>query len=160
MNNEPTLTQLQPLALAGLETRTTNALEANPATARIGENWQQFFARGLGQTIPNQTNPHKLYGVYTHYQSDFRGEYSQLVAVAVTIADAEAMPDLSVVRVPEARYLVFSGSGEMPQVALQVWQQVWAYFAQSACPHQRAYTTDFEVYDSTRPSMIEIYIAV
>jgi predicted transcriptional regulator YdeE len=144
--------------LVGLETRTSNALEANPATARIGNNWQQFFARGLGQAIPNQVNPHKLYGVYTQYESDFRGEYSQLVAVAVS--EAEAIPDLSTVQAPATCYLLFSGSGEMPQTVLQVWQQVWAYFAQSACPHQRAYTTDLEVYDSTRPDVIEILIAI
>jgi predicted transcriptional regulator YdeE len=158
MNNEPSLIYLQPLTLVGSETRTTNALEANPATARIGNNWQQFFARGLGQAIPNQPNPHKLYGVYTRYESDFRGEYSQLVAVAVNEVASES--DLSVVRMPEARYLAFTGMGEMPQVVLQVWQQVWAYFADSACPHQRAYTTDLEVYDSTRPEVIEILIAI
>ncbi len=162
MNSEPTLaptlTQLSSLTLVGLETRTTNALEANPATARIGDNWQQFFGRGLGQAIPNQTNPHKLYGVYTRYASDFRGEYSQLVAAAVS--DGDSATDLSVVHVPQARYLAFCGMGEMPQVTLQVWQQVWTCFANSACPHQRAYTTDLEVYDSTRPEVIEILIAI
>jgi predicted transcriptional regulator YdeE len=184
MNTEPTLaptlTQLSPLTLVGLETRTTNTLESNPATARIGNNWQQFFARGLGQAIPNQTSPHKVFGVYTRYESDFRGEYSQLVAVSVSkaeaIADRADKPsfskpsearnlglsalDLSTVLVPQARYLVFSGSGEMPQTVLHVWQQVWAYFAQSACAHQRAHTTDLEVYDSTRPNIIEILIAI
>ncbi len=155
----PLLATLPTQSFIGLETRTTNALEANPSTANIPNTWQQFFAHGFAQSIPAQTSSERLYGLYTRYESDFRGAYSMIVAAEVT-PDAVTPNQLTKIEIPAAKYLIFAGTGEMPQAVVQVWQQVWQFFAPSECLHQRAYTTDFEVYDSTRPNTIEIYIAI
>ncbi|HFG1933513.1 TPA: AraC family transcriptional regulator, partial [Vibrio cholerae] len=49
-------------------------------------------------------------------------------------------------------------TGEMPQVVIDLWNEVWNYFASEHCPHERAYTTDFEYYKSA--NSVEISIAV
>ena len=61
--------------------------------------------------------------------------------------------------IPGAKYLVFTGNGELPGVVIQTWGAVWQYFEQEA-GDKRAYTVDFERHDQREPSRVEIYIAV
>ena len=157
MNNESKLVSRPAFQLMGLEIRTTNALEMNPATAQISSVWQCFYAGNVGAAILNRTNPQHLLGVYTHYASDHAGEYSMLVAAEVNAATHQ--PDLTHLHVPDATYLVFSASGAMPQTVIETWQRVWAYFTPNA-KYKRTYTVDFELYDTARADVIEIYIAV
>ncbi|MCW4628168.1 MULTISPECIES: GyrI-like domain-containing protein [Marinomonas] len=65
---------------------------------------------------------------------------------------------LETVSLPAGTYLVFSGEGQMPQVVVSVWEEIWAYFSRDNCPHQRAYTVDFECYTSEHS--VEVYIAL
>ena len=55
-------------------------------------------------------------------------------------------------------YLVFEAKGEMPQVVIEAWGNVWNYFSSEDAKHTRAYTSDFEVYKSD--SEVAIYIAI
>ncbi|EEY45345.1 bacterial transcription activator [Vibrio cholerae] len=54
--------------------------------------------------------------------------------------------------------MTFSATGEMPQVVIELWGDVWRYFGSESCPYKRAYTTDFEYYKSA--SEVEISIAI
>ena len=155
----PVLTERLASSFIGLEVRTTNALESNIATAKISALWQDFFSRNLLQQIPQQVPSGKLYGLYTRFASDYRGEFSVVIGAEV-FPDAIAPPGLTQVQSSASKYLVFSGTGDMPQTVLDTWQQIWAYFSDPACPYQRRYQTDFESYDGTRPNTIEIYIGV
>ncbi|HGS4803246.1 TPA: GyrI-like domain-containing protein, partial [Vibrio cholerae] len=70
----------------------------------------------------------------------------------------EILPDSVQVTVASGKYVTFSATGEIPQVVIELWGDVWRYFGSGSCPYKRAYTTDFEYYKSA--SEIEISIAI
>jgi predicted transcriptional regulator YdeE len=116
------------------------------------------MTEGTIERIANQLPGSAVYGVYTDYESDHDGEYSLLIACAVS--DAGAVPDdMRAVTVPSGKYMVFTGSGEVPQVVMQTWGAVWKFFDETP-KFERAYTVDFERYDGEDPSRVEIFIAI
>jgi predicted transcriptional regulator YdeE len=154
----PRLEVCDEFTVVGTEIRTTNEAEDDPTTAQIGAHWQRFYESALADRIPNRADTAVLYGVYTGYESDYRGAYSHLIACEVN-AGGEAPPAMTTLTIPGSQYLVFTGNGELPGVVIQTWGAVWQYFEQEA-RDKRAYTADFERYDQREPSRVEIYIAV
>jgi predicted transcriptional regulator YdeE len=144
--------------IVGTEIRTTNKAESDPTTAQIGRHWQRFYESALADRIPNRIDAAVLYGVYAHYESDYRGAYSHLIGCEVSTGD-EPPPAMTTLTIPRSRYLVFTGNGELPGVVISTWGAVWQYFERTV-QDQRAYTTDFERYDQREPSRVEIYVAV
>jgi predicted transcriptional regulator YdeE len=61
------------------------------------------------------------------------------------------------VKLAEGKYKVFYGEGEMPQVVIDLWGQVWQYFASEGA-EERAYTTDYEWYETY--GKVHVYIAI
>ena len=53
---------------------------------------------------------------------------------------------------------MFTHKGEMPQIAIDAWTEVWNYFSHDKAEHQRLYSTDFEYYPNGNE--IEVHIAV
>ncbi|WDE12744.1 GyrI-like domain-containing protein [Thalassomonas haliotis] len=143
---------IEGFALAGFATRTKNTDEMDPAKAKIGNLWQQFYGGAGAALLPES----KVYGVYSNYESDASGEFD-VTAAADTLA-GQGLPGTEAVRIKAGNYLVFSGEGEMPDVVIALWGQIWQYFNESDCPHQRAYQSDFEYYKSE--SQVEIYIGI
>ena len=144
--------------VVGTEIRTTNETERDPNTAKIGAHWQRFYESALADRIPNRTDAAVLYGVYTGYDSDYRGAYSHLIACEVSNG-GKVLPAMTTLTIPAAQYLVFTGNGELPGVVIQTWGAVGQYFEREA-RDKRAYTVDFERHDQREPSRVEIYIAV
>lgn len=149
--------------VTGISVRTCNQDEMNPDTAKIGTLWQTFFT----QIAPKLTDDAKVYGVYTHYESDHTGMFDVIAGAEIEIdtltpnelKDNKAtVENVSSINIQSGKYLVFSATGEMPNVVITLWQEVWQYFADANCPHERAYTTDFEYYKSDNE--IDIYIAI
>ncbi|WP_045386028.1 GyrI-like domain-containing protein, partial [Vibrio rotiferianus] len=66
--------------------------------------------------------------------------------------------ELSSVSVLSGSYLKFESEGEFPAAVIAAWQSVWSYFSSQSCEHERAYTTDFEHYESA--SKVSVYIAL
>lgn len=131
----------QPLHLAGITTRTTNAAEFSPATAQIAPLWQRFFAERVAQSVADYTPQSALYGVYSRYASDALGAFDLSAAVLAT-----AVPEgLDAVTVPAGPYLVFEAQGPMPATVIALWAAVWRYF-QDQPAHPRGYASDFEEY--------------
>jgi predicted transcriptional regulator YdeE len=147
-----TPTSLPALHVTGLRVRTRNADEMQPDTARLGRLWGDFAQR----IAPHLTSDSVVYGVYHRYASDQHGEYDVLVGAQSLAAGAPA--DLAQLKVAAGRYLVFEAQGPMPQAALQAWSAVWACFADSDCPHRRAFTADFERYDG--PDRVSVWVAL
>jgi predicted transcriptional regulator YdeE len=146
------------IKLIGLETRTINRQEMDPAKAKIPNLWERFFAEEMAAKIPNQVSPGQLLGTYTHYESDHTGEYSLVVAAEVGNLDIvpEGMTGLTI---PPTKYLVFPVGGEMPTALAEAWGYIWNYFGNGAA-YKRAYTVDFELYDANSPTKVDIYIAI
>ena len=140
----------QPIAIAGISVRTTNAAEFNPVTGKIAGLWGRFFSEGLFDKLPNKLAASPIYGVYSNYESDYMGAFDVTAGVAVTKPESQ-------LELQAGEYLVFSAVGPMPQTVLQTWGVVWQYF-QSNPNVQRRYATDFEAY--TGADKVEIHIGV
>lgn len=153
----PTLThQSEKKKVIGIEARTSNAAEANPAAAKIPALWQRFIQ--TEGSIPHKTDDHIIFGVYTKYASDYRGEYSLLVSCEVN--RLEDVPEgMQAMTLAAGKYLMFVAEGGMPQALVATWGQVWEYFSGEG-EHKRAYTTDYERHDMRNGSRVEVYIAV
>lgn len=152
--------------IRGIQVRTANTHEMDDKTAKIAPLWQQFYT----EIMPQLTETNSLYGVYHHYESDEHGEFNVLAGVELDshneISSTGLQQDKMVdVAIQTGDYLVFSGSGEMPQVVIDVWAKIWAFFDASLDTpdhekptYERAFTTDFEVYNSATD--VDVYIAV
>jgi predicted transcriptional regulator YdeE len=154
----PRLAICDGFTVVGTEIRTTNELERDPATAQIGAHWQRFYRDALADKVANRDDAAVTYGVYTDYESDDRGAYAQLVGCEVR-GGGQVPLGMRTLAIPGGRYLVFTGTGELPAMVVQTWARVWQYFEGEA-REERAYTVDFERYDQRDPSRVEIYIAV
>lgn len=132
----------------GFTVRTKNVDEMNPTTAKIGPCWNRFFT----EIAPSLELNSKMYGLYSNYESDASGEFD------VTACTNQKINDSKPVTIKKGKYLVFSAKGEMPQVVIETWGEVWNYFTRSDREHERAYVTDFEFYKSG--DEVEVYIGI
>ncbi len=144
--------QIDEMAIKGLSIRTKNVDEMQPETSKIGNLWQQFYE----EIAPKLQVGATVYGLYYHYESDVSGAFSVMAGSDKVMESASQHLEDAVIE--SGQYLRFSGTGEMPQVVINTWSEIWDYFSSDQTEYQRAYTTDFEHYKN--PNEIEIYIAV
>lgn len=156
MPSEPELITRDAFTATGVEVRTDNAREMNPATARIAGLWQRFFQENVPGKLPDKKPAGVPLGIYTDYESDHTRGYTLIAGVATTQAGA-APAGMRTVTVPAGKYLVFTASGPMPQALIETWGAVWNYFSSNP-RYARAFTTDFEEYLSD--DKVAVYIAV
>ncbi|PCC10379.1 GyrI-like domain-containing protein [Pseudoalteromonas sp. JB197] len=143
--------QLPSITLTGLKVRTCNADEMNSGTAKITELWQKFGDKH-GQQLTKNT---KTYGVYTNYESDVTGEFDVIACCDdLSIGDQKSVK----VTTEAGSYLVFNGTGEMPDAVIDLWGEIWQYFSSDDCRFIRTYSSDYEYYKSA--DEVEIAIAV
>ena len=67
-------------------------------------------------------------------------------------------------RVPAGRYAVFtSEKGPVEKIMVETWQRIWSV-AKSAPGGDRAFQTDFEVYDqraaNPRDAQVDVYVGI
>jgi predicted transcriptional regulator YdeE len=155
---QPKFVSLFGMYIVGWEIRTSNRLEQDPKRALIPTVWERAREENLAGQIDNAKDPGVMLGAYTRYQSDDSGPYSLIVGVEVD--DLERIPKgMTGITVLAQEYVVFTSEGEMPQAVLNGWAAAWKYFS-NATQLTRAFTTDFERYDSSRPEVVEIFVAV
>ena len=142
--------------VAGLATRTTNADEAEPSKAKIGELWGRFMTQNWAERLEQAGAFGPTVAVYSAYESDVAGSYQILVGREIA-GSLPVAPPIQIVDIPPGEYLVFSCSGPLPGAVIEGWRAIWAYFERPDAP-RRAYTTDFEAY--LEPEHVEISIAV
>ena len=140
------------IQLSGVKCRTTNKDEMNPSTARIGQLWGQFFQQS---TQPIQS---KIYSVYTNYESDHNGAYDIYVATPSSESNRNLTETIQIPQENDEEFLVFSGSGKMPETCINLWQSIWQYFDKHHVEYSRAFSLDFEEYDDKEN--VKIYIAL
>lgn len=122
------------------------------AEGKIPRLWQNFDER----IAVDYKNGQRVYGVYYNYVSDHNGMFTVLAGF-----DGQTCPtgvDIEAITISQGKYLMFTHKGEMPQIAIDAWTDVWQYFSQENCSHQRSFTTDFEYYPNG--SEIVVHIAV
>ncbi len=147
----PQLKTFESFSVTGLLTRTTNANEQNPQTAKIAPLWQQFFTSGLFDPSPNAPT---VVGVYHQFESDLNGAFD----VTAGIKGNSSISGTKTVQIHAGQYLVFSSKGVMPAAVIAGWMQVWQYFNTPRSHIQRVYKSDFEEY--LAPDEVAICIGV
>lgn len=152
---QPRMIHVPAFAVAGLSVRTRNGDEANPATARIGALWDQFFSRSWARELPGPGADGRLYGVYSAYESNEQGAFD----VTAGVAAARAHPEVHTTQVDvhAGDYLVFRSEGAMPQMVMDGWSAVWRYFVDHP-EARRRFATDFECYEG--PDCVAIHIGI
>lgn len=154
-------TQRPQMTLACVSTRTTNAEEAGP-NRRLPKLWETYFS-GNTAAQPYNQHPHRIYALYTDYESDATGAYTTLIGHEVKQEVALSEIEGAYAIVPESQYIVFTTErGPVYEVVAQAWMKIWEYFKDSA--EVRTFTGDFELYDGIHfdptNAEVQIYIAI
>ncbi|GAB1263883.1 GyrI-like domain-containing protein [Aurantivibrio infirmus] len=144
------LIDVEPFNVIGIEISTTNELEMNSSDPKIPGLWESFYTKHYGKSL----NGNPIYGVYSDYESDVNGQYSVLAGIKAQ----EANSSYKVAKVKGGKYLVFRSEGDPSKAVVLAWQKVWEYFSNKNNEYERAYTSDFEVYEGV--NSVSIYIAV
>jgi len=139
------------LMLQGISVRTNNENEKNEETQKIAPLWAKYDEENIFSKTLNKVNNTSFYGIYTNYESDVNGDYDAIVAVEVTKAKNNAIV------IENKKYLVFKKEGELPEVAFELWTEIWEYFKNNS-EYERAYSVDFEKY--SKEDEIEIFISI
>ena len=128
----------------GIAERTTNATEMS-GEGVIGKQWGRFMQENVFAQIPNKADS-TIVAVITDYASDKDGEYTHLIGARVTSA-ADVPAGMVAKKVPAGRYAIFtSEKGPVAKVVVGTWQRIWAV-PKSSPGGDRAYKSDYEVYD-------------
>jgi predicted transcriptional regulator YdeE len=128
----------------GISARTSNAREMTDG-AVIPKQWARFMQENLLAQIPNKTDS-SIVVVYSNYASDRDGEYSYLIGARTSSTD-EPPAGMVARRIGSGRYAIFtSDKGPVAKVVPDLWRKIWAV-PKSAPGGDRAYRTDYEVYD-------------
>jgi len=143
---------IESINVVGIRVRTKNIDERNPETAKIGKLWSDFYSKVFSR-LNGQS---RVYGVYTKYESDQNASFD-VIACSDPYTTAP-LEDTVNVRIESGKYRVFAGQGEMPQIVIDLWEQVWSYFSSPNCHHTRVYRTDFECYKNKNE--VEIFIGI
>lgn len=146
MSISPTITKVESFTVSGFHVRTQNKDEFNEKTAKLPSLWQQFYTSDLA------TNA-KIYGVYSNYDSDASGYYT----VTVGVESFHVPSELNAVSIQAGNYLIFQGTGPMPDMVVETWKRVWEFFEKNT-EYQRNFISDFEAYSGL--NQIAIYIGL
>ncbi len=147
--------------IIGVETRTTNQDETSISTAKIPALWARFDQ--IRADVPNKVEPARFLALYSEYESDANGAYSETIGFEV--ASLEHIPEGMVAKtIPPSIYAVFTTPyGPIPGIIIAAWQGIWSLHP-SQMGGNRSYTGDFELYDqrsyNPQNAQIDIYIAI
>lgn len=138
--------------IKGITTRTCNVDEMSNNQAKIPGLWKQFSS----EIAPHLSDDATVVGVYYDYEFDSDSHYSFMAGTD----DVESLhvKHLDSVRIDDQFYICFIAEGTMPDALKKTWREVSDFFASGEEDHQRAYSTDFEVY--MRENQVAIYISI
>ncbi len=120
--------------------------------------WGRFYAENISGKISNKISE-EIYGIYTDYESDYKGKYTCIIGQKVDSLDQ--IPNGLIGReFKEGKYLKFTAKGQMPNAIVETWNEIWTKDKKL----NRKYSADFEVYDKKSQNgvnaEVDIYIAV
>lgn len=144
------VTRIKKLMISGISTITNNELEMNEESSKIPQLWEEYFQQDIYKKTFDKAKNDYMYGVYSHYQFDEKGDYKVTVGVEVT------KPKNAIV-IEDKKYLVFSKQGELPMIVTDLWEEIWDYFEKND-EYERAFEIDFEKF--TNEDEIEIYVSI
>lgn len=148
-------TSVSPFYIMGISVRTTN--EHGQAATDIPALWQRFMAEGILSQIPDRTDD-TIYSVYTDYEKDHTLPYTTLLGCRVNTVPDVLPEGFFIKAISAGNYTQFRATGKLSDgIVLTTWQQIWS------APLDRAYTTDFEVYEPAMDpehAVVPVFIAL
>src|SRR2546425_13015983 len=112
--------------VVGLATRTTNADEADPSKARIGELWGRFTSQHWAERLGQGGAVGPTLAVYSAYERDVSGSYQILIGRELAGSSPAPAP-LHVVAIPSGEYFVFGCCGPLPRAGIAGGQSAWHF---------------------------------
>lgn len=115
------------------------------------------MTEGIAQQIPHKTD-NSVYCIYTGYEKDHTKPYTTIVGCKVKNLDA--IPDgMTGITIDQADYTRRTARGNILQgLVFNEWMEIWN------SDLDRAYTTDFEVYDERTQdpenAEVDIFVAL
>ena len=157
----PTIANESGFTVIGIEARTSNAKEMTPDGV-IGKQWARFMKENLAAQIPNKSDS-AILAVYTDYASDKDGEYAFILGARATSA-TQVPKGMMARQVQPGRYAIFtSEKGPVAKIVSETWQHIWS-IPKSSPGGNRAYKTDYEVYDeraaNPENAQVEVHVGV
>jgi predicted transcriptional regulator YdeE len=157
----PTIANESGFTVIGIEARTSNAKEMTPDGV-IGKQWARFMKESLAAQIPNKSDS-AILAVYTDYASDKDGEYAFILGARATSA-TQVPKGMMARQVRPGRYAIFtSEKGPVAKIVSETWQHIWS-IPKSSPGGNRAYKTDYEVYDeraaNPENAQVEVHVGV
>lgn len=138
--------------IIGIAIETKNA--NGQAAQDLGQLWGQFYSQNIMALIPNKIGT-DIYGIYTDYESDYRGNYTAIIGCKVSSLDD--LPKGLIGRtIQGGTFQKYIAKGEMPAAVGDTWQQIWSKGAEI----NRAYIADFEVYGTTALNGADSEVAI
>lgn len=127
------IVEIKEKIVAGKVVRTNNNSADMPQ--KMDFVWKNFFK--IYKDINNKIDK-KCLGVYTNYESDFKGDYDIMVCCEVDKTD-NLNNDISIIKIPSQKYAEFTLNNrkEIPEF----WQKIWNMDL------NRKYSYDFEEYE-------------
>lgn len=132
----------EPIHIAGLAIITTNA--DGSAARDIPALWERFGSMDIGAQLTGLTGT-DIYCVYTAYEGDYLQPYTTILGYRISEPMA-ALPDgYAQVSIKPGTYRQFRTNAPIAENAVfQAWLEIWN------SDMVRAYTTDFEIYDTAQ----------
>ena len=158
------LKKIEAFKLVGISTRTNNHSEVGGENAKIMPLVQKYFENQIASKIKNPSNQGVTYCAYTNYASDENGDYTFFIGEEVSSLEGQDLENLETLTIEGGDYQVFTTeAGQMPNVCINAWQKIWG-MNQNDFEGQRAYKTDFEVYDhralDPQNTVLDIWIGI
>jgi predicted transcriptional regulator YdeE len=146
-------TTVEDFYIIGLAVRTT--IENGKLIDDLSQLWNHFIANNIKDNIPNKID-NTIYRIYTDYEQDHKKPFTAIIGCRVT--HLNDVPDgFAAKEITGGNYMVMTAKGKPSDgIVLLEWMKLWN------ANEQRAYKTDFEVYDekASHPEYAEIDIYV
>ena len=149
-------TPVKEIYLVGLSLKEKTSNAHGQSSIDCKNLWHQFedgnYAAGITGKLGDE-----IYGVYHHYEGDSSRPFSYFIGCRVK-KDAPLPPGLERMLIPAGKYEKISVKGKMPDCVIKAWKEIWN------ADYNRAYDTDFEVYDERsrdwNNAEVDVYISV
>jgi predicted transcriptional regulator YdeE len=153
--NQIKMEKIEQFYIIGIAVRTTN--QNGQAAQDIPTLWGRFMGENIASKIPNKVGE-SVYCLYTDYEEDYMKPYTTILGCQVSNLDT--IPEGMTSKIIESgNYSKQTAKGNLMQgIVFNEWTKIWN------SDLNRAYTTDFEVYDekSQNPenAEVDIFVAV
>ncbi|UOE92506.1 effector binding domain-containing protein [Alkalihalobacillus sp. LMS39] len=147
---------LPEMKIAAFPVLTTNEKEMS-GKGKISNEWQLFYQENRSQQIENKKGS-SVYAIYTNYELDENGLYTFAIGHEVVDNNSNQVP---LFIIPECTYEVFTTKvGPISKIVPEAWGEIWEW----SKTNERAFITDFEVYDqrasNPEEAQVDIFISV